>query len=176
MRRFVVLALLLSACAGTVQPGASSSPLPATLGNDGSIASPTALPTATPDPEAVRKAAGIIYATAAAKYGKDIRALNSKYKTFTSLKNARAFYAAATKIEGTFLTTVKKLVVPADTAADLHSLVAKSAALQALEVEGSTVKTWAAVDSVQRASQSADRAASAAANLVRADLGLPPVS
>jgi hypothetical protein len=133
----------------------------------------TAAPT--PDPEVVRKAAAAAYLSAAEKGNKARKALNKKYKTFKTLKQARAYYKASAKIEGSFIAAVKALKVPADTAGDLHTMVAKWAAVQALEVEASGVKSWSHQESVDAAIVKAERIASGASNLIRADLGLPPV-
>lgn len=153
----------------STSPSPASSPSP--------VPTPTAAPTPspTPDPAAVRKAAGAAYLVAAASYNKTNVALGVKYKTFGTLARARAYYAAAAKNEGAFMANVKKITVPADTASDLHSLIAKNAAEQALDIEGSGATSWTDVTSVADAIQKADRASVAAANLVRSDLGLPPV-
>jgi hypothetical protein len=135
----------------------------------------TSVPTATPDPAATRNVAAAAYAAAADKYRKDIAALNKKYPSGSTLKRVRAYYAAGSKIEGAFLAAIRKIVVPPDTTSSMRDLVVKTTALQALDVEGSKVKTWADFNDVRAAAKKADRAASAAANLVRSDLGLPPV-
>lgn len=70
---------------------------------------------------------------------------------------------------------MKLITVPADTAGDVHNLIAKPTALQALDIGGSAVKSWAAVSSLEGDLLKAERASAAAANLIRSDLGLPPV-
>jgi len=154
-----------------------SSPSPSPSSSPSPIPTPTAAPTPspTPDPEAVRKAAGAAYLAAAESANKAGAALNKKYKTYGTLARARAFHKAAAKIESDFIAKLKKITVPADTASDLHSLIAKDAATQALDIEGSGVTSWADVVSVDAALLKAARASTAAANLVRSDLGLPPV-
>lgn len=179
MKRLLAIALLVSACGGTVEP--STPPATATPSAAAAVnlvtPAPTAAPTpsSTPDPEAVRKAAGAAYLVAAESSNKAFAALDKKYQTFDTLKRARAYYKAAAKIDGGFILKLKMITVPADTAADVHSLIAKTAATQALEIEGSGVKSWTDLASVIAAVKKADRATTAAANLVRSDLGLPPV-
>lgn len=171
----VAIALVVVGCGATVTASGSVGPAgsPASSSN---ATLPSSLPSsATPDPEAVRKAAAAAYAAAAAKYNKDLNALAKKCKTFESLKMARNCYASAAKINGAYVTALKGIQVPADTASDLHALVAKVTAVQAVLIEGSKARSWAAFDSAGTPYVKADRAASAAANLVRSDLGLPPV-
>jgi hypothetical protein len=123
----------------------------------------------------VRKAAGAAYLAAAGAFNKAETVLNKKYAIFGTLARARAYYRADIALRSAFITELKKIVPPADTAADLHTLIGREATEQALEVEGSGVTTAAHLTSVQSASVGADRAAIGAANLVRSDLGLPPV-
>jgi hypothetical protein len=122
----------------------------AVFGDFGCIVTPSAVsaPSPTPDPEVVRKTAGTAYLAAAGTYNKATNALEKKYPTFTSLARARAFYRGLATIQGAFIVAIKKIVVPADTAGDLHSLVARSAADQALAIEGSAGSSWSRVDSV----------------------------
>jgi hypothetical protein len=110
--------------AAVVQPSPSDGPLASVLP---SSASP--LPSPSPHPDAVRKAAATTYAAAAAKYNNDTKALAKKCKTYPTLKVAKSCYARAAKIEGAFVSAIKGIPVPADTAGDLHSLVAKVTAV-----------------------------------------------
>ena len=181
MRWLLAIALLVSACGGTVErsaPAPAATPSAAAAVNLATAGpTPTEVPTPspTPDPEAVRKTAAAAYLAAAESANKAYKALLSKYKTFDTLTRARAYYKAVAKIDGEFIAKVKKILVPADTAADLHALIAKDAASQALEIEGSGAQSWTEVDSVIAALEKADRASTAAANLIRSDLGLPPI-
>lgn len=188
MKRLAILVIVLVAACGsnpspTTVPSvaiASEAAVPTTqAATAGPTTSPTATPEPTPsptaDPEAIRAEAAKAYLAAAAVTNKASKKLDAKYKTFKSLKQARDYYRAAAKIDGTFIAALKKMTVPDDTKADLHSLIAKTAAAQALEIEGSAVKSWAAQGSVAASLTRAARAASAAANLIRSDLGLPPI-
>ena len=138
---------------------------------------PTTLPTAvaTPDPEAVRKTAAATYLAAAEASNTASKALAAKYKTFGTLARARAYYKANAKIIGTFVARVRNVTVPADTAADFHSMTAKWLAVQSANVEASGAKSWSTLDSAGTAELIAWRLATAASNLVRSDVGLPPV-
>ena len=181
VRWLLAIAILVSACGGTVErstpaPAATSSaPAAVNLATAGPTPTEVPTPSPTPDPEAVRKTAAAAYLVAAGSYNKANDALYMKYKTFDTLTHVRALYKARATIAGEFIAKVKKIIVPADTAADLHALIAKDAASQALEIEGSGAQSWTEVDSVIAALEKADRASSAAANLVRSDLGLPPI-
>ena len=181
VRWLLAIAILVSACGGTVErstpaPAATSSAAAAVnLATAGPTPTEVPSPSPTPDPEAVRKTAAAAYLVAAESANKAYKALDSKYKTFGTLTRARAYYKAAATIEGDFIAKVKKIIVPADTAADLHALIAKSAATQALDIEGSGAQSWSDVDSVIAALEKAARATTAAANLIRSDLGLPPI-
>jgi hypothetical protein len=119
--------------------------------------------------------AATAYLAAANPYKKAINALAAKYKTFGTLARARAYYKAAAALEGRFVASMKLITVPADTTGDFHTLIIRITALQALDIEGSGVKSWAAVSSLQSDLLKAERAAAAVANLIRSDLGLPPV-
>jgi hypothetical protein len=140
-------------------------------------AAPTlaATPTPTPDPAAVKAAAAKAYLTVAEVYNRAFKTLDHKYPTLGTLSKFRAYYKAAAKIDGTFIAGVRQITFPADTAGDAHSLVARDTAVQALEIEASGVRSWADADSVNKAILSAGRASTETANLVRSDLGLPPV-
>lgn len=147
-----------AATAATVQPAVSATPQP------------------TPGQETIRRIAAAAYLTAAEKANKDANALDKKTpRVLKTLRQARAYYKAAARIEGAFVAAIKAITVPADTAGDLHSLIAKRTAVQALAIEGSGVKSWSAQASVDAALTKALRTAAGASNLLRSDLGLPPV-
>jgi hypothetical protein len=181
----VVLAIVSAGCAATTIPGAQPSPqviyvTPApTVGSPASSVQPlpstTPAPTASPDPEAVRVAAAKAYLAAAETSNRANKALNKKYPKLSTLARVHAYYKASAKIDATFIGAIKRIVVPADTAGDLHSLVARMATVQADDLEAAAARTWLQVLSVDRALAGAVRASNAAANLVRADLNLPPI-
>jgi hypothetical protein len=187
MKKLLVIALLVAACGGATD----SAPPGSQAAFAADTAPPTALPVAvaptptpsatpsptstpTPDPEAVRKTAADAYLAAAETSNKAFKTLDKKYKTFGTLSRARAYYKASAKIDLAFINKMKGITFPDDTKGDVHSMVAKWLEVQSLETEGSGVKSWTAVLSVQKALTTASRKASAASNLVRSDLGLPP--
>lgn len=174
------LAIIIAGCGVATSSGSAPPPvvvsvtLPPSAGaSEGTASTPVVSPT--PNPETVRKTAAAAYLASAEAGNKAREALYAKYKTFANLSKARSFYRAYSTIEGAFLAKLKRITVPADTKADMHSLIAKLAAVQALAVEGSGVKSWTEQVTLDGALVKAARAVSAAANLVRSDLGLPPV-
>jgi hypothetical protein len=172
-------ALLLGGCGATTVPESSvATSSSVTLSPAPSLVAPSLAPTPTPDPEALRKAAASAYLAAASKANKANKANNAlrkKYRHDATLAGARAFYKGEAAIEGSFIKAVRAIIWPPDTAGDAHTLIVRETALQALDLEGARVRTWADVGSVEKALTGAERAATAAANLVRSDLGLPPV-
>ena len=180
----LLAAILVGACDAAITPSQQpasviATPPPAAGASLAPGASPGAssVPEATPapDPEAVRKAAAAAYLAAAKKSTKATDRLAKRYKVFRTLKRARAYYRQEAKLSGEFIHDIKGIAVPADTAADLHDLVRRWTADQALELEGSVARSWAEIDDVQAATRKSYRKSTAAANLLRADLGLPPV-
>jgi hypothetical protein len=161
-------------CSPTASPVASSA-VPSQFVSISSAppAAPTPMPT--PNPEALRVAAAAAYKTAAATVNAGFKALHNKYPKFTSLTVARAYWKGAVKLEGAFIAAVKKIAWPPDTAGDAHTLLVRETSTQEIEIEGTVVKSWAQQTNVQSAWNKATRLASAAANQVRSDLGLPPV-
>jgi hypothetical protein len=137
------------------------------------VASPR--PSASPDPEAIRKAAASAYLAAAETANSAYKALDKKYPHLTTLARVHAYNKASAKIEGTFILAIKRLVVPADTVGDLHSLVAKATSVQALDLEAAVTRTYADALRLEPSQIAAGRAYTASANLVRSDLNLPPV-
>ncbi len=115
------------------------------------------------------------YKSAASKWTKASKALAKKYKTFGTLKRAKAYYKALSKLDGTFLADIKAIVVPADTAGDMHDLVRKTAADQALELIAAHSTSWPDLDRTYKSLTKSWERSTAAANLLRSDLGLPPV-
>jgi hypothetical protein len=175
----VALVLVASACGSAVAPTPSGQASPLAVASVVASLTPTATPiptpTATPDPETLRKAAGTAYLAAAKAINKGFNALNKKYPTFKTLKIARAYYKAAAVLDGAFLAALKKITFPPDTVADAKALIRAIAGDQAIAIEGSAVKSWSQLASVAKTAEQRSRVGSAAANLVRSDLNLPPV-
>jgi hypothetical protein len=168
----IVACFLVVACAGQTSP-APASPGPSTTSIVG-IASAGASPSSTPDQEAIRKTAASAYAAAAKATNAAETKLDKKYPSSMSLRQAHAYYAALAKIDGTFIVAIRKIAVPVDTAADMHTLIVRETAAQAIFLEASKAR---ASDLTAMANDltKAARNASAAANQIRSDLGLPPV-
>lgn len=136
---------------------------------------PTVAPSASLDSAALKTAAGKAYLAVAGRYNKANDALARKYRTFRTLTRARAYYKKSAKLDRAFSDGIRLIVFPPEMSADIKSLLAKNAALESAEIEGSGVRSWADVASVFKAVERTSRSASAAANLVRQDLGLPSV-
>lgn len=173
----VITVLVLLGCAGTTpavvetqRPSASADPSPPP------VATPSPAPTPTLDPEALRTSAGKAYLEVAGAFNTKLTALVRKYPTLDSVKRTRAFYKAIGQLYGRFIAGLKDITFPADTETDARALIRALARVQAVASEGSRVTSMDNVDSIGTEGQRAARAFSAAANLVRADLDLPPVS
>ena len=173
---------VLAGCGQTPSPTATQTPTPPVNPSTATIATGTPTPSAlvptpspSPNPEVVRAAAAKAYLSAANLANKAQAANLKKYPTFGTLAKSRAYYKADEKIVGKFIAAIKAITFPADMAGDVHTLISREAAFQALDAEGAAAKTWTQVYSVDASEKTAGRAATAAANLIRVDLGLPPV-
>lgn len=169
----IVCAMLLVVACGQT-PGVA----PSAIGSSQTPAASTSAaptPSPSPDPEVLRKAAADAYLAAAKVANAAFATLGKKYPQDLSLKQVRAFYAASVKIETKFITALKKLVVPPDTVTDLKTLIVRHTALQALYIELSKSPSIGDANSARTDIARAERQASAAANQLRLDLGLPPV-
>jgi hypothetical protein len=171
--------VLVGACAAAAAPSVAALLPQASPSAEGLPTSPLASvlpsPSASPDPEQVRKAAGTQYLAAAKVSNTASKKLDAKYGQTFTLKQARAYFTAAAKIEGTFLAAIRAIVVPADTATDMHTLIVRTTASQALYVELSKARTLRDVITADYDLRRVARNSSAAANLIRSDLGLAPV-
>jgi hypothetical protein len=167
----VFVVLLLWGC------NAVASPAPPTGGGSlppgSSVSAPTA--STSPDPETLRKAAGVAYLAAANASQKAQKALSRKYPARMTLAQTRALLAAQAKIDGTFVAALKKLQVPPDTAGDLHTAIVRWNALQAIEILQSRLRSFAELNDQYHAFTNARDAASAASNQLRSDLNLSPI-
>ena len=101
--------------------------------------------------------------------------LRNREGTSRTWPELRAYYKLSATISGTFLKALRAIVYPADSAADGHSLIVKNSTLQADELDASVDRTVAAMNADIAHVNSADDTASASANLIRGDLGLPPI-
>ena len=144
---------------------ANSVQAPPSSGDPAPSASAVPQPTPTPDPEAVRTAAAARYLAAALASTQALEALATKHN------RTRGDDA---EIWGQFAADLKKLQVPADTAADLRDLVRKVKKVQALTIEESG--HFARMDDfyiVARRLRNARSRVDAAVDRVRSDLDLP---
>jgi hypothetical protein len=159
------------------QPSDTSAPaVPTAAGTLEPTATPAPTPSPTADPEAVRALAAKQYRAAATKSNRASKALNKRYpKTFPTLKMAKRYWRAYAKIDRVFLDEIKGIVVPEDTKADMRDLLRKVSACYTIELEMAAARSNAELLSARRAADPIFRRQTAAANLVRADLGLPPV-
>jgi hypothetical protein len=94
---------------------------------------------------------------------------------FQTLKQVRAYYKGVAKLVGVALAAAKTIQFPPDSAADARAVMRALARMQAVAIEGSGVKSWAAAGSVASENERAGCALAAASNLLRSDLNLPPV-
>lgn len=138
-------------------------------------ATPLPTPAATLDPEAVRKAAGAAYLAAVAPYNKAIKTLYRENRNKTSLKASRTYCTKLADSERTWLLALQKIVVPADTTADVKALIRLSAADEAHLRSCAKSRSFADWNTAWDRAEKAFSKAVEAANLVRLDLGLPPV-
>lgn len=168
-----VVAVLTVACGSTATPtlpGPSSSPPTV-----GIVGSPAPVASASLDPEALRKTAGAAYLAAVKASKIEQRAADKKCPSKMTLKQAHACFAAQAKVDGDFVAAIKKLVVPPDTAGDLHTLIVRETALQASDLVMAHAGSIKELNDRTADNRRAGDAATAAANQLRSDLNLPPV-
>jgi hypothetical protein len=168
----IIATVMIYGCGATSSSAGSALPATSIAPGTSPLTSPD--PLSSLDPEAVRKDAAAAYLVAANRSNADQKALNKKFPANMSLKQAHAYYKAWALISGRFIAAIKKIVVPADTAADMHALIARVASTQASQIEMSTVKS-ADYETAGKVLAARGRAWTAAANLIRVDLGLPAV-
>lgn len=183
-RLVLVLGLLPAACAtpsGSPSPGSLGAAPSVTPGSTLNVPSaPPSGPTPTPagsgpassDP-AVRLAAAKAYLAAARAYNTAKRALLPQAtRTF---EETRTYYRELATAEHAFLLAIRKVDFPADARSRVELLLKLTAESEAWQLRGSAARTRSALDKIQPAILRADQAASLAADLLRRDLGLPPL-
>ncbi len=148
--------------AGASAPGTASraSPTPAVSGP----ASPNA---------AARLEAAKAYLVAARAYNDAKRALAPD--ATRNFEETRTYYRSLAKIEHGFLVAIGKVAFPADIRKRVDLLLKLSAESEAWQLRGSAARTPAALGKLEPSILRADQAASLAADLLRKDLGLPPI-
>ncbi|MEW6225996.1 MAG: hypothetical protein AB1627_15330 [Chloroflexota bacterium] len=182
----VMLAIALAGCAATDAPTPSAaqasaldgatpteaSPLPAA-----SAGSPTASPEASPTPsqDEIRSVAADGYLAAVGPTNKAFTTLWKQYKNKTSLKAWRQYCAKLATTLRSELVALQAISWPTDTAADAKALIRSVAAQEANERSCAAAKTWAEWRRFDTRAYKANLRSHELANLVRLDLGLPPV-
>jgi hypothetical protein len=127
---------------------------------------------ASPDP-AIRVQAAKAYLVAARAYNDTKRALSpDATRTF---EQTRAYYRDLAGAEHAFRVSIAKVDFPADVRPRVDLLLKLSAESEAWQLKGSVARTRAALGRIQPSILRADQAASLAADLLRRDLGLPPI-
>ena len=179
----LVLGLLPAACAGQAGPPAQGS---AGASSGSTPGSPSKVPSAPPsgpfptpagsgsasDP-AVRLAAAKAYLAAAQAYNTAKRTLSpNATRTF---EETRTFYRDLAKAEHAFLVAIRKVDFPVDVRSRVDLLLKLTAGSEAWQLRGSAARSRSALDEILPAIVRADQAASLAADLLRRDLGLPPI-
>jgi hypothetical protein len=179
----IVLGLLAAACAGpTGSPTQGSTGAPPRITPGPASQSPSAPPSAPASPTAsgpassdaaIRLAAAKAYLAAARAYNVAKRALLPHVtRTF---EETRTYYGELARVEHAFLVAIRKVDFPADARSRVDLLLKVTAESEAWQLKGSAAKTRSALDEMQPSILRADQAASLAADLLRRDLGLPPL-
>lgn len=152
----------------TPEPEVSGSPSPAAVATSPS-------PAATPSQEEMRSAAAKGYLAAVGPANKAADALWKQYKNKTSLKAWRQYCTKLAAVVHTELEGLQAIKYPADTASDAKILIRAMAGWGAQLRACSNAPNWAAWNRAKNSADKANSRAFEAANLVRLDLGLPPV-
>ncbi|MEO8230413.1 MAG: hypothetical protein ABI628_11725 [Chloroflexota bacterium] len=180
----LVLGLSPAACAGPMglptqgPAGASPGMTPGSTSEVPSAPpsepSPTPAESGSPSPDpAVRLAAARAYLAAARAYNTAKRALSpNATRTF---EETRTYYRDLAKAEHAFLVAIRTVDFPADARSRVDLLLKLTAESEAWQLKGSATGTRSALDKIQPSIVRADQAASLAADLLRRDLGLPPI-
>jgi hypothetical protein len=157
--------LLVCACGAA----ASASPSP-TL----ALTTPTATATPTPSPTPnLTATAAYAYLAAATTANAADAAINKAYPTnFTSLAQARRYWAQEEAVDRTFLTKIFGIAYPAFMKADVDAQISAETKLVADETSLASTPNDTVAGTAARADGTTE---AAAANIVRHDLGLPQV-
>jgi hypothetical protein len=156
----------------------AAAPTAAPVSTTPPTAAPTVAPSATPVPptqEEIRTAAAAAYLAAVKPYNRTNDRLWKQYKNKTSLKALRTYCSKKDVNLRTWIEKLQGITMPDDTRADAKQLIRWAAAEDVGLRQCAAAKTWAEWDrGWARFDRNADRATEYA-NLVRLDLGLPPV-
>ncbi|MGZ8501340.1 MAG: hypothetical protein ACXWW6_00655 [Candidatus Limnocylindrales bacterium] len=167
------LGLLTAGCAGPPATPARTPPSGAVPSRQ-PTPSPISSRPATSDSAAVRAAAAKAYLVAARAYNATKRALSSG-NVLRNFEQTRTYYRKLAKAEHAFLVAIRTVDFPVDVGPRVDLLLKLTAESEAWQLKGSVAKTAAALDKIEPSIRRADQAASLAADLLRKDLGLPPI-
>jgi hypothetical protein len=135
-------------------------------------APPTIAPAPTPLPLGEQAK---LYKLCVTPYNKDSTALNKQLesaRTLSALKKAMKGYVAS---EITFASCLRAVPWSPDVAADARSLIKAVSTVQVTEQAMSTARSYAEFNEYYKPWHKQALAASSAANVLRGDIGLPPV-
>jgi hypothetical protein len=179
LRAGVVLALALAGCSGSMAstpPSTQPAPTVSPTGVATIEPTPSATPEPTPAPTVdLKAAAATAYLAAVTKYNAALKANVAACNRNTLASQKKCLKTYYTAIEALDL-AIRAIVFPSDTTADAHNAIRLNSSLDALvrQAYGSGSLSqinsyyWPKIDT-------AGTAASQASNLLRGDLGLPPV-
>ena len=178
----VLVTLVGCSSAGTLAP--SSEPIAADTAAPTVTATLAPAPTATPTPLPTPTPVPTPEVSQVAKeaYLHDVSQLNNggeqAWKAFKksnqSFKAYKAYFADLAKRERIFTDSVRLIQFPPEMAAHVANLLDKDSTVEIYMLEASKARNWAAMNKITAKLDAAGDAASAASNLVRQDLGLPP--
>jgi hypothetical protein len=180
----VCLAFAVAACGAAAPNQSSPAPLSAAAAAAPSTAQAPAAsqsPSATPAPsisltqDEIRLVAGKAYLAAVKPQKAGYAKLFKAYQKSTSLAAARKYCAGLAAIDRKVLLALKAIEYPTDTAADGKVHIRYVASQDANERICAKAKTWSEWSRFDKLATKANERAVEAANLVRLDLGLPPI-
>ena len=172
-----LVAMAAGACA-SARASPSQAPSATIYATPSPTPSPTLGPTLGPTPSPTIDIAALAqqYLALATKANDADDALSKKYPAqLTTVNQVHALYAGYAATEGDFATGLRAMVFPESMQTDVHEVLKDEAAEQVIQLELSKVKTWADADLLYKDLDAASNARSGACNLLRGDLGLPPV-
>jgi hypothetical protein len=173
---FVLALAVLAACsAATATPTATPIPSATLAATPSPTPVPTPTPMPTPSPTINVPALAQQYLALATQINSNEDALWKKYGKQKTLAQQHALFGGQAAAEQVFMDGIRGLVFPDSMQSDVHDLLKALAEQQLLDLELSKTKTWSAAEALYKADDAASTAASSASNLLRGDLGLPPV-
>lgn len=164
MARLLLMVAILAALAGCSGASPAASPV---------VVSPASLTATSPD---LRPIAAQQYLAAVTAYNKATSAaFKSKACGAATLKQQRACVTAFYTAAETFLAALRAIQYPPDTEGDLRALIRAETTVDTFYRDAAGEKTLTALSGWFTKISKAIDVAQTASNLVRGDLGLPPV-